>query len=414
MEKDKIYSQHHHSSINRRLHHNIKRLKEVTANIVRFKSILKDRYRRKINELITVKEELQGIFKVNRFLRSTSDSKKISFLITRLTSRLMHTDACILRLIGEDKKTLVANSSYCISDAFIEKIPMLKVSESICGMAVETKKPLAVYDVDRDSRVKYAELIKQEGFKSMLSVPVIFQDEVLGVISTYSKKPRHFTEEEIEVLSIFASQVAIAIQESKHYENLHMNYFNTIRALVLAIEAKDPYMRGHTERVTGYAIAVARVLKMPPPELEILRYAGEVHDVGKISIPDSILGKPGRLTPAERAIIELHPVKGEELLEPLEFLKPVRPIVRHHHERYDGRGYPDRLKKKEIPLLSRILACADAFDAMTSDRPYRIRKLTLEEALDEIRSNSGTQFDPCIARIFIRTIQSQVPSQVLS
>jgi len=414
MEKDKIYSQHHHSSISIRLHHNIKRLKEVTANIVRFKSILKDRYRRKINELITVKEELQGIFKVNRFLRSTSDPKKISFLITQLTSRLMHTDACILRLIGGDKKTLVVNSSYGISDAFIEKIPMLKVGESICGMAVETKKPLAVYDVDKDSRVKYAELIKQEGFKSMLSVPVIFQDEVLGVISTYSKKPRHFIAEEIEVLSIFASQVAIAIQESKHYENLHMNYFNTIRALVLAIEAKDPYMRGHTERVTEYAIAVARVLKMPPPELEILRYAGEVHDVGKISIPDSILGKPGRLTSAERAIIELHPVKGEELLEPLDFLKPVRPIVRHHHERYDGRGYPDRLKKKEIPLLSRILACADAFDAMTSDRPYRIRKLTLQEALDEIRNNSGTQFDPCIAHIFIRTIQSQVPSQVLS
>jgi len=414
MEKDKIYSQRHHSSINIRLHHNIKRLKEVTANIVRFKSILKDRYRRKINELITVKEELQGIFKVNRFLRSTSDPKKISFLITQLTSRLMHTDACILRLIGGDKKTLVVNSSYGISDAFIEKIPMLKVGESICGMAVETKKPLAVYDVDRDSRVKYAELIKQEGFKSMLSVPVIFQDEVLGVISTYSKKPRHFIAEEIEVLSIFASQVAIAIQESKHYESLHMNYFNTIRALVLAIEAKDPYMRGHTERVTEYAIAVARVLKMPPPELEILRYAGEVHDVGKISIPDSILGKPGRLTSAERAIIELHPVKGEELLEPLDFLKPVRPIVRHHHERYDGRGYPDRLKKKEIPLLSRIIACADAFDAMTSDRPYRIRKLTLEEALDEIRNNSGTQFDPCIAHIFIKTIQSQVPSQILS
>jgi putative nucleotidyltransferase with HDIG domain len=374
--------------------------------------MLKERYHKKIDELITVKKELQDIFKVNHTLISTANPKKISSLITELTCRLMHTDACILRLINEEKKALVVNASFCISDAFIKKMPMLKVGESICGMTVETKRPLAVYDIDKDSRVKYAELIKQEGFKSMLSVPVVFQDKTLGAISTYSKKPRHFTEEEIEVLSIFASQVAIAIQESRHCHDLHMNYFNTIRALVLAIEAKDPYMRGHTERVTEYAIAVARVLKMPPQELEILRYAGELHDVGKISIPDFILGKPGKLTPAERAVIELHPVKGAEMLEPLEFLKPIIPIVRHHHERYDGLGYPDRLEKEKIPFMSRILACADAFDAMISDRPYRIRKLTVTEALSEIKDNSGSQFDPHIAHIFIRTIQSRVFPEV--
>jgi len=414
MEKNKIYSQLRLSEMQGRLHRNLHKLKDVTENIVRFKSMLKERYHKKIDELIMVKKELQGIFKVSRFLKSNINPKKISSLITQLTCRLMHTDACILRLINEDKKTLVVDSSYRISDAFIEKIPMLKVGECVCGMTAELKKPLAVYDIDKDPRVKYAELIKQEGFKSMLSVPVVFQDKILGVISTYSKKARHFTEEEIEVLSIFASQVAIAIQESEHYQNLHMNYFNTIRALVLAIEAKDPYMCGHTERVTEYALAVARVFKMSEQELEILRYAGEVHDVGKISIPDFILGKPGRLTPAERAIIELHPVKGEAMLEPLEFLKPVIPIVRHHHERYDGTGYPDRLKKEKIPFLSRILACADAFDAMTSDRPYRIRKLTVREALKEIRNNSGSQFDPHIAHIFIRTIQSQAPSKGLS
>ena len=208
-------------------------------------------------------------------------------------------------------------------------------------------------------------------------------------------------------MKVFASQVAIALQEARHYEDIHKNYFDTMHALVLAEETRDPYTRGHTERVTKYAISIGRSLNLSLSELEVLRYAGEVHDIGKISIPDFILGKPGKLTPAERAMIELHPVRGAELLEPLEFLKPALPAVRHHHERYDGTGYPDGLEKEKIPLLARILACADAFDAMTSDRPYRRRKLTTEEALAEIKNNVGSQFDPRVAHSFIHLLRSQ-------
>jgi HD-GYP domain-containing protein (c-di-GMP phosphodiesterase class II) len=141
--------------------------------------------------------------------------------------------------------------------------------------------------------------------------------------------------------------------------------------------------------------------------MQVLRYASEVHDIGKISVSDFILSKPGRLTPAERAEIELHPIKGVEVLEPLDFLRPTLPIVRHHHERFDGTGYPDGLEKENIPLLSRILACADSFDAMTSDRPYRQRKLNIEEALVEIKHNIGSQFDPRIAHLFIKIINRQ-------
>jgi HD-GYP domain-containing protein (c-di-GMP phosphodiesterase class II) len=148
---------------------------------------------------------------------------------------------------------------------------------------------------------------------------------------------------------------------------------------------------------------------MSREELEVLRYAAEVHDIGKISIPDFILNKPGRLTSAERAMIELHPIKGAEILEPLDFLKEALPIVRHHHERYDGTGYPDGLDKDRIPIMARIITCADSFDAMTSERPYRRRKLTVEEAITEIRNNTGSQFDPRIASNFIKLLQHSRP-----
>ncbi len=395
----------HLSAVNARLRGNIDRLKEIAENLSRFRRILEKKYRQKKTQLTTVKKELQDIFKVNRVLISAGDLKKMSFLITRLTCDLMHTDSCILRLLDEEKKSLVVSASNRISDSLINASKVMRLGEGISGIVAQSRKPVAVYDINTDPRVKYKELIKREGLRSILAVPVIFKDKILGVVSTGSRQARHFSEEEIQVLNIFASQVGVAIKESRYYDDIHINYFNTIHALVLTIEARDPYTRGHTDRVTKYAVEIARELKMYKPELEILRYAAEVHDVGKISIPDLILNKPGRLNPAERAMIELHPVKGVEILEPLEFLKPALPAVRHHHERYDGTGYPDGLDKEGIPLMARILACADAFDAMTSDRPYRRRKFTTEEAIAEIRNNSGSQFDPYIANLFIKLLR---------
>ncbi|HOU35994.1 MAG TPA: HD-GYP domain-containing protein, partial [Candidatus Omnitrophota bacterium] len=166
----------------------------------------------------------------------------------------------------------------------------------------------------------------------------------------------------------------------------------------------DPYTQGHTERVTKYALLIGKAMGLSAEDLRTLRYAAEIHDIGKISIPDFILNKPSSLNKLERHMIELHPVKGAQILGPLEFLKQVIPIVRHHHERYDGAGYPDRLKGARIPLLARILACADSYDAMTSDRPYK-QKLSFQQAVREIRRNAGKQFDPAIAALFVKLLK---------
>jgi len=395
------------SFVNRRLRGNVDKLKNLTSNLTGYKRVLERKFRKKECELSVVKQEMQDILKVSKTLISTVDLKKISSLVTRLTCELMSTDACVLWLVDEHKKMLVANSVYAGNGYSLKNLPKLKMGESIAGRVAMDKKPISVYDIEHERRLQYKDFLRHGGVKSFLCVPVLFQGKALGAVSAYSRKSRLFAKEEIEVMNIFASQVAIAIQESKYYDDIRKNYFNTIHALVLAIEARDPYTRGHTDRVTKYALGIARNLNIDESDIEMLRYAAKVHDIGKISIPDVILNKPGRLTPTERAMIELHPIKGVEMLEPLEFLRPAIPIVRCHHERFDGAGYPDGLEKENIPLLARILSCADSFDAMTSERPYRNRKLTIEEALNEIRNNAGSQFDPFVARLFIKSVRQK-------
>jgi HD-GYP domain-containing protein (c-di-GMP phosphodiesterase class II) len=167
-----------------------------------------------------------------------------------------------------------------------------------------------------------------------------------------------------------------------------------------AIESRDPYTRGHSARVTALADAVARWLGWGEGQLRTLSIGGPLHDIGKLSVAGRILRKPGPLTPEELAEIRSHPEAGARLIEPIASAQCALPYVLHHHERWDGRGYPHRLAGDEIPIEARVLAVADAFDAMTSHRPYR-RALSNDEALAEVDRCAGTQFDPEIARAFL-------------
>lgn len=172
-----------------------------------------------------------------------------------------------------------------------------------------------------------------------------------------------------------------------------------LTALAAAQDAKDPYMRGHSERIKQYAVKIAQALKLPNEEIEVLEYAAILHDIGKIAVSDVILQKPGRLTAEEMTEVRKHPLVGSEILGQLTLLRSEQPAVRYHHERFDGKGYPDGLKKEHIPLGARILCVADSFDAMTSKRPYR-DSLTIEQAQKELDRCKGTQFDPAIVEAF--------------
>lgn len=209
-----------------------------------------------------------------------------------------------------------------------------------------------------------------------------------------------FLPDEKALLLGYAQTTAVALQKIVLREHLEKNLIDTISSFVIALESKDPYLKGHSARVSLYSEETAKVMGMPESEVVLISRAGMLHDLGKLVILDNILRKPRQLTEEEFELIRSHPVVGDKILKPLRFLACEAKAVRHHHERYDGKGYPDGLKGEDIPLIARVVTVADSFDAITSDRPYR-GKRGLAEAVEEIVRNSQTQFDPIVAEAFI-------------
>ena len=187
------------------------------------------------------------------------------------------------------------------------------------------------------------------------------------------------------------------------YIEMRQMFTQTVASLAQAVDARDKFTSGHSVRVKQISVDIGRVMRLSEKELEALEWGGLLHDIGKIGVPDSVLNKPDRLTKEERAIMNAHPVIGANIIAPVTKLAPELPIIRHHHEWYNGSGYPDRLMGDEIPMLARILHVADAFEAMTAARPYRMTPLTSEQAMAELRKFAGIQFDPAIVDSFTKT-----------
>jgi response regulator RpfG family c-di-GMP phosphodiesterase len=206
------------------------------------------------------------------------------------------------------------------------------------------------------------------------------------------------------LVDFLMTKAALAVENMALYESLITNFYGILRSLVSALEAKDPYTGKHSERVTHWAVRLAREMAVNGTQIDILKTVGYLHDIGKIGMPDEILNKPSSLTADEYEIVKRHPVIGESIIKDLGLGFEERAIIRHHHERWDGRGYPDGLSGEDIPLLARIVAVADAFDAMTSRRAYR-DSLPLEKAVSEIRENSGKQFDPHVVQAFLAVME---------
>ena len=242
---------------------------------------------------------------------------------------------------------------------------------------------------------------KNNGNGSVMAVPLKIRSEVFGILFLLIRPGRGcFSEKDLYFSNFLAQKASFSIENLALYENIYENLFSTLYAFVETIEARDPYTKQHSSRVSSYAMSIARAIGCSQEEIDELNVSGNLHDIGKIGIPDSILLKPGQLTDEEYEVIKKHPVIGSNIIGHFNMWSLEEKIIRHHHERWDGKGYPDNLKENEIPFLSRILSVSDVYDALTSDRSYRV-KMQEDVALNIIIENAGSQFDPEIVDIFL-------------
>jgi len=275
------------------------------------------------------------------------------------------------------------------------------LGEGIVGSVARSGEPELVNDVAADPRWRGDH---QDVFKTraILAVPLVAHGAVIGVLQLLNPVGRdRFSEDDLRRMRLFATILAHPLQNARLYAAQRRQFMETARAWAEAIERKDPYTGGHVRRVTSYAILLGAEMALAHGSLEELWLSATLHDVGKIVVRDDILGKPAALSDEERVVMNRHPVDGAEILEKITNLSRVLPGVRNHHERLDGRGYPDGLAGDAIPLLARIIAVADTYDAMTTSRPYR-PALPPERAVAEIAAGAGTQFCPTVAAAFAR------------
>jgi HD-GYP domain-containing protein (c-di-GMP phosphodiesterase class II) len=231
--------------------------------------------------------------------------------------------------------------------------------------------------------------------------PLRWEPDGFATIVVEAEPDGAFTERQLRLARGIADIASLAVANANRYEELERAYVATIEALANALEANDEYTHDHAQALGEMAVAVGHDMGLHGEDLKRLKLAALFHDIGKIGVPSEILRKPGSLSAAERREIERHSKIGDQILEPVPFLQPVRPLVRANHERWDGNGYPDGLRGEDIPLEARIVFVCDAFHAMTTERPYR-GALPDGEAIRRLKLSSGTQFDPRIVEVFVR------------
>lgn len=354
-------------------------------------------------ELARRVEIIQTMHEIDRSILSTLEPNEVLDVASRMVSRVVSCDRITIVLVDKEKGGFryVAGAG---NDDAIKKIGFAVFDQTSAAEILKTGMPEYVANLKEIAEpLPVEEKLLGAGFLSHIRMPITVRGEVVGILTAGAKRPSAFTSEDLSTLEKLAFQVSVAMENARLLTDLQELFIGTVRTLSETIDAKSKWTRGHSDRVTKYALAIAGEMGLDEKSLKDLEIAGLLHDIGKIGTYEAILDKPGKLTDEELKLMQQHPAKGGEMLSAIKQLKDIIPAVKHHHESYDGTGYPEGLEGEAIPLMARILGVADTVDAMGADRPYRKGK-PMDAIIAELKRCSGTQFDPKVVEAFLRTL----------
>jgi len=346
-------------------------------------------------------EELTTLYRLVDIITEAKTLERVLNSLLDLVSEIINCEGSILFLIDDKTGEIDVAMKRNISRKIESKIN-LQSKKKVIDWAIKKGRTIALPDIEED--------IEDSEKVTFVLVPLIAHDKPVGLIDIITDSPEgEITNRDLSLLTILAKQAALAIENVKLYESIKKDQISIIRALASTVDAKDHYTLGHSQKVSEFSVLISEELGLSEREIEIIKYAGLLHDIGKIAIPDDIIKKPSKFSDQDFEIAKKHPVIGSKIIKEIESLAPMVPIVLYHHERFDGKGYPDGLKGEDIPLGARIVHVADAYDTMVSARAYR-DMLPPELAISELRKNAGTQFDPKIVDAFITSLRKKAVS----
>jgi putative nucleotidyltransferase with HDIG domain len=347
---------------------------------------------------------LNSLVEVDRIILSTLDRDEMLFRVSVQIRQLIPADVGGVALMDPDTGDYRYIGGWGME---IKSRDILQTADWLGNPVLNYGKPLLRRNIEEEVILSpFDKMLHETGVRSDIYAPIMRKGKTVGIFFLGCFRESAFSQEDVDTAVTFASRMGIALEHVRLIYDLDEMSVNIIHALASAIDAKSSWTKGHSERVSDYALAIAEKMGISKRDIERLRLAGLLHDIGKIGTYDTLLEKTGKLTEEEWELIKLHPVRGCEILEPITEFKDILPAVRHHHERWDGKGYPKGLRGEDIPLMARILCVADAFDTMTADRPYR-PAIGLQNAIQELEYCSGTQFAPEVAEAFLGLIHER-------
>ena len=349
--------------------------------------------------------ELEALYELSKRLRSARTPEEMYPLLVEQAVRLVRADHGALALLGPDGKTLTTvHASGLAADCVGSMAAVSPQLARIFGAAT----PYVTPDLSPDDAAAFTTVAQIHRTIGPFAVAALHADQkVIGTITVGRARrgqKEAFLEADVRVLRSIAETGGASIHRTRLYQNLQDSYIEMVLTLGRALDARDSYTGGHSDRLAEWAEATGRLLGCRDDEAQDIRWGALLHDIGKIAVPDAILRKPAKLTDEEWQVMRQHPVIGEEILRPIERMRGVAGILRHHHERWDGKGYPDGLSADRTPLGARILAVVDAYSAITDERPYKPAR-SHTEAVAELWKSAGSQFDPKIVEAFCKMLE---------